>query len=154
MPPKFALQSVLDYHHERVDKLEGEFGRLVQLKVKALETLVSYENDMERILGDLKELQTGEMDLQAIRLNRTNLKRVENNIEKQHQVIRNLEKEIEKKQIELILARQDEAVFEKLKEKELERFNEKIITQDKILQDDIYISKAHRQPARKYEDTL
>ena len=152
MPPKFALQSVLDYHHSRVDVLEGEFGRLIQLKVKAEETLVWFEGEQERLFCELKEMQTGEMDLQGITLTRSNLKRILNDIEKQKQIILALERAIEAKHLELVQARQDEAVFEKLKEKEMERFNEKIHLQEKILLDDIYISKAHRHPSRKDQE--
>ena len=63
-----------------------------------------------------------------------------------------LEQAIDAKQLEIVQARQDEAVFEKLKEKELLRFQVRMEQQEKLLMDDIYISKARRQAAEGEKD--
>jgi flagellar export protein FliJ len=152
MPPKFSLQSVLEYHHRRVEIIESELGRLVQAKVEALGILENLNLSQERMFRQLSELQTGEMDLSGVTQTRFNLRRTQNNIEKQEYIIQSFEKSIASKHVELVLAKQDEAVFEKLKEKEMARYMERVITQEKILQDDIYVSKAHRQPATRTED--
>ena len=152
MPPKFSLQSVLDYHHRRVEIIEGELGRLMQAKLEALEVLENLNLEQERMLVELSELQSGEMDLSSITQTRFNLRRTQNDIEKQEYIIQSFEKLIQSKQVELVQAKQDEAVFEKLKEKEMAKFMERVNFQEKILQDDIYISKAHRQPVNRREE--
>jgi len=52
---------------------------------------------------------------------------------------------IEDKRVHIVQTKQDESVLEKLREKEWSRFEEKVIRQEKILQDDIYTAKAHAQ---------
>lgn len=147
MAPKFAFQSILDYHHSRVELLEVDLSRLTQARQEGLDQLEGLNTNQNRLFNDLSELQMGEMDLQKIAQTRFNIKRVQNNIEKQQAMLQMLEQAINAKRNELIQARQDEAVFDKLKEKEQVRFDEKVNQQEKLLQDDIYISKAHRKPA-------
>lgn len=146
MAPKFAFQSILDYHHSRVELLEVDLSRLTQARQEGLDQLEGLNTNQNRLFNDLSELQMGEMDLQKIAQTRFNIKRIQNNIEKQQAMLQMLEQAINAKRNELIQARQDEAVFDKLKEKEQVRFDEKVNQQEKLLQDDIYISKAHRRP--------
>jgi len=152
MPPRFSLQSILDYHHNRVELLEVELGTLVHTRQEIMDMLLSLMKDQERMLEELRDLQNGELDLQTISLIRYNIHRLQENIEKQQQALKMLEQAIEVKQMEIIQARQDEAVFDKLKEKELVRFQVRMDQQEKILMDDIYISKARRQSLEAGEE--
>jgi len=43
MPPKFSLQPVLDYRHNRVEVLEVELGRLLQTQ-KLGQTILEAQN--------------------------------------------------------------------------------------------------------------
>lgn len=152
MPPRFSLQSILDYHHSRVEILEVELGRLVHSRQEIIDTLTFLMKDQERMLEELKELQSGELDLHTISLIRFNIHRLQENIEKQQQTIKLLEEAIEAKQMAVIQARQDEAVFSKLKEKEYNKFQDHMINQEKILMDDIYISNARKQSGESKGD--
>ena len=145
MPPRFSLQSILDYHHNRVEILEVEMGTLVHTRNEIMDMLMFLMKEQERMLEDLRDLQKGELDMQTISLIRYNIHRLQENIEKQQQALKMLEQAIDAKQLEIVQARQDEAVFEKLKEKELLRFQVRMEQQEKLLMDDIYISKARRQ---------
>jgi len=93
----------------------------------------------------LKGNQSGELDLQKIAQTRSNIRKVQGDIEQQQALLQLLSQAVEAKRLDLVQAKQDEAVFDKLKEKERERFMEKQNTIEKIQQDDIYVSKAHRQ---------
>lgn len=152
MPPKFSLQSVLDYHHSRVEVLEVELGRLTHSRHDIMDMLMSLMKDQERMLEELKELQNGDLDLQTIALIRYNIHRLQENIEKQQQALKLLEQAIEIKQMEVVQARQDEAIFDKLKEKELQRYQNHFIEQEKILMDDIYVSKGHKKSGDPKDD--
>ena len=145
MPPRFSLQSILDYHHNRVEILEVEMGTLVHTRNEIMDMLMFLMKEQERMLEELRDLQKGELDMQTISLIRYNIHRLQENIEKQQQALKMLEQAIDAKQLEIVQARQDEAVFEKLKEKELLRFQVRMEQQEKLLMDDIYISKARRQ---------
>jgi flagellar export protein FliJ len=145
MPPRFTLQSVLDYHHNRVEILEVELGTLIHTRQEIMDMLLFLLKEQERMLEELRDLQNGELDLQTISLIRYNIHRLQENIEKQQQALKMLEQAIEAKQMQIVQARQDEAVFDKLKEKELLRFQTRMDEQEKILMDDIYISNARRK---------
>jgi flagellar protein FliJ len=145
MPPHFSLQSILDYHHSRVEVLEVELGKLMQSYREMTEQLNQLNSDQERLYVELKGNQSGELDLQKISQTRINIRKVQSDIEKQQALLQLLSQAVEAKRNDLIEAKQDEAVFDKLKEKEQERYLEKQNSIEKILQDDIYVSKAHRQ---------
>jgi len=152
MPPRFSLQSILDYHHSRVEILEVELGTLVHTRQEIMDMLMFLLKEQERMLEELRDLQSGELDLQTISLIRFNIHRLQENIERQQQALKMLEQAIEAKQMQVIQARQDEAVFDKLKEKELLRFQTRQEVQEKILMDDIYISKARRHVTEPGEE--
>ena len=149
MPPRFSLQSVLDYHHNRVEILEVELGALLHSRQEIMYLLVALMKEQERLIENLRELQNGELDLATIGLIRSNIHQYQENIEKQQKTIKMLEQAIETKQMEVIQARQDEAIFDKLKEKEFLRFQISMNQQEKILMDDIYTSKARRKVDEK-----
>jgi flagellar protein FliJ len=152
MPPNFSLQSILDYHHSRVEILEVELGKLLQSHKEMTDLLNQLNFDQERLLINLKEAQSGELNLQKIAQTRFNIKKVQSDIEKQKALLQLLVQAVEAKRLELIEAKQDEAVFDKLKEKELERFIEKQNSLERIQQDDIYTSKAHRQKGPEVQE--
>jgi flagellar export protein FliJ len=152
MPPRFSLQSILDYHHNRVEILEVELGTLVHTRHEIMDMLMFLMKEQERMLEELRDLQSGELDLQTISLIRYNIHGLQENIERQQQALSMLEKAIETKQMEIVQARQDEAVFDKLKEKELVRFQVRMDQQEKIMMDDIYVSKARRQSTEFSEE--
>jgi flagellar export protein FliJ len=151
MPPKFSLQSILDYHHQRVEILELELSRLMHSRQTALEMMQKLMEEQERLIEELSIFQSGEMDLHSMAQSRLNLKRNQAKIKKQKDEIDLIDQAIETKRQEVIQAKQDEAVFEKLREKELERYFEKVNLQEKSLQTDIYISQAHRQTLKSDE---
>jgi flagellar export protein FliJ len=152
MPPRFSLQSILEYHHNRVEILEVELGSLVQNRKEIMDMLMFLMGEQERMFNELKELQNGELDLQTIGLIRNSIHSLQENISKQQNTLKLLEQAIETKQLELIQAKQDEAIFDKLKEKEFLRFQTNQNQQEKILLDDINTSKARRLASEKNEE--
>jgi len=145
MGPKFSLQSILDFHHKRVEVLELEYGRLQQSRLIAIEFMQKLLDEQDRLIEELSQFQSGEMDLHSIAQSRLNLKRNQARIKRQKDEIVLIDQAINAKQQEVIQAKQDEAVFDKLREKEMEKYQEKINLQERSLQADIYISQAHRQ---------
>jgi flagellar export protein FliJ len=128
-----------------VEILEVELGTLLHTRNEIMDMLMFLMKEQERMLEELRDLQNGELDLHTISLIRYNIHQLQENIEKQQKALKMLEQAIETKQLEIVQSRQDEAVFDKLKEKELIRFQIRMEQQDKLLMDDIYISKARRQ---------
>ena len=66
MPPKFTLQSVLNYHHKRVELLEMELGRLrheahdVQLQIDECRVR------RESLFEEARQQQTESLDMGAV----------------------------------------------------------------------------------------
>jgi flagellar protein FliJ len=143
MAPKFTLQSILDYHHSRVEQHEIELGNLNAQKTKLEEVISLLYFKKDEYLEELKNLQTGELDLQAIRQVKSNVEVLEETIEQRMQDLYRIEILIEEKRKELLAAKQDEAVMDKLKEKEIEKYDLKIQEYEKRQQDDIYTSQTN-----------
>lgn len=143
MPPKFTLQAILDYHHNRVEQFEIELGNLNHQKAQIEEVINLLLFKKDEFMDELKHLQTGELDLVAIRQVRSNIDVLEETIEKRMQDLYQMELLIEEKRKELLAAKQDEAVMDNLKEKEIEKYDLKIQAYEKRQQDDIYTSKTN-----------
>ncbi len=145
MPPKFSLQPVLDYRETRVEILEIELSRLMQAKQHGLIFLETLNNSRDRLLEELGHSQTGDIDLFMINQLRKNMIMVNERIVEQINRLRQLDEEVQKKQTEVINAKQDSEALSKLKEKEMDRFLKEEGQKENRMQDDIYISKAFRQ---------
>ncbi|MHC1782832.1 MAG: flagellar FliJ family protein [Anaerolineaceae bacterium] len=154
MPPKFSLQGILDYRHSRVEILEVVLSKAMHVHQQAIDELGSLEVEQGRLLQEMAESQKGELDLKALSHTRFMSKKIQGMIARQHEEINRLASEVEKAKQILIQAKQDEQVMVTLSEKELLKFTEKQYLQDKQQQDDVYISKAHSETAKKLESRM
>ena len=145
MPPKFSLQSVLDYYHSRVETLEVELGRLRQAHHQAQLYLEALQLNQAELFEKLRHKQVGDLDLTELESLRLNLKFVEARIEQQKAAIVALAKQIEAQRLLVVAARQDEETLNVLKEKEDARYRAETLKQENRLREDIYISQAHRR---------
>jgi len=145
MPPKFTLQPVLDYRHNKVELLEVELGRLLQSEQQAQAFLLALEASRARILEQMNENQHGELDLFVLTRLRASLQVVNARIAQQENVLRELADKVRIKRGEMVAARQEEEALVILKNRELQRYAEEQKKADERLQDDIYIAQAHRR---------
>lgn len=154
MTPRFSLQNVLDYRHSKVEKLEVVFGRLQNQLVSAQNRMSALQTEKLQLMQELGSFQNGNLDLQTILQARTYLKRVQKGIDRQQIEINRLSVEVENARIALIQAKQDEVALEKLSEKELQVYSDKVNIREKQQQDDIYISQAHAANDRKMRERM
>ncbi|MBI9044905.1 MAG: hypothetical protein JEZ06_10485 [Anaerolineaceae bacterium] len=154
MPPKFRLQSILDYHHSRVESMEIQLSVLLQAKDEAVELMNSYKQKKENSIKELTEAQQGVLDLQFLLQARVNIHALQKLIEKQKDDIRLIDQAINEKREEIIEAKQDEAIFDKLREKELHRYIKKLEENERSAMSDIYISQAYRQSLKDAEEEI
>lgn len=145
MPPKFSLQSVLDYYHSRVETLEVELGRLLQAHQQAEAQLEALKADRLQLFENLRQKQLGHLDLAEISNLRLNLKVVEVRIEQQVMVLAELAQKIRQQRQLVVAAKQDEETLNILKQKEEARFHAEELKQENRLRDDIYIAQAHQR---------
>ncbi len=147
MPPKFSLQSVLDYHRNKVELLEMELGLINRQKQEIEAALSELRGREGQLIEELIEYQSGELDMKMIAHIRSNIEHVHKKIDQQEKAKKAVDAAILAKQQEIIAAKQDEAVFEKLREKEMAEWAEKVDKKEKETLTDIYISQAFRQNA-------
>ena len=130
MPPKFSLQSILDFQHRQVEILEVEMSQLLRLRLEAQDLMNRLLGEQKTLYWELSDLQTGDMDLVAISQVRSAVKRLNEQIVNQQIELERLDRLIEDKRVHIVQTKQDESVLEKLREKEWSRFEEKVIRQE------------------------
>jgi flagellar export protein FliJ len=145
MPPKFSLQPILDYRHNRVEVLEIELGQLLGFRQQTLASLEILFSHRSNLFEQLCRKQTGVIDFQAVNQIRTNLKMIERGIQEQQNLLVELESRLAAKQSEVVGAKQNEEMLVILKNKENERYQSELNYQENRLQDDAYIAQAYRR---------
>ncbi len=148
MPPKFSLQSVLDYRHKLVELLESELAQILLAQQKARSFLQVLEASQQDLSEKLGFAQQGDIDLFLVTQLRSNLNVITDYIVHQNTLLQDLNSKIEEKQQEIVKARQDEEALKKLSERELERYLDEQALQEKRYQDDAYIARAFRNTLR------
>jgi len=145
MPPKFSLQPVLDYRHMRVEVLEVEHGRMLQAQQHATAFLDALQNSRSRVLQQMGESQSGEVDMFMISRLHQNLDMVNERIAQQELHLQELAEQISEKRQALVQAKQDDEALEKLKNQEVERYQVEQARIENRMLDDVYISRAYRR---------
>jgi flagellar FliJ protein len=145
MPPKFSLQPVLDYRHNRVEVLEVELGRLLQTQKRGQTILEALQDSRGRIINQLKDGQQGDIDLFLVSRLRSSLNNINERITQQETYLVELNFQVQEKRQEVISAKQDDEALQTLKDREIERYMTEQAQKENRLQDDIYISRAFRQ---------
>lgn len=144
MKVKFSLQPVLDYRASRVEALEIELAQIVRARgeaERALEALRALEQDLFVEIG---RRQRGVLDLATLAAGRARLRRVQEDIHQQTQVVEHLRTQEEHKRAELIAAMQDEKILEKLKEREQARLEAELARLEGRERDEIYVTRHGR----------
>jgi len=145
MPPKFSLQPVLDYRHNRVETLEVELSNLIAEQQRGYSFLEALRDYQKNIFTDLSNQQNGDMDLQKINHLHSNLKIVEDRIKQQLILLESLDQQVNGKRAEVVDAKQGEETLATLKRKEIERYQAEQARQENRQQDDIYIAQAYQR---------
>src|SRR5689334_9727886 len=144
MAPKFTLQNVLDVRHRKVEIRQIELSTLLvtrQETEKRLESLKEFQRDL---LEQLKEAQSGEIDLHQVGLLRMNIQQINSYIESVSMELARLNNQIQEKKSELIQAKQSEETLEILKRKRHEIYVAEQVQIETRMLDDIYIARAFR----------
>ena len=148
MPPEFALQTVLDYRHSVVQALEIELGRLQAQHQAHQAQLARLHDQREALFIELRERQSGALELALLTQLRLNVRNVERAIEREQELLAQLALQVAEQQQKVVAARQDEETLAKLKENGQERFRQSQARHEEHQRDDIYIAQAHRRAAQ------
>jgi flagellar export protein FliJ len=144
MAPKFSLQNVLDVRHGKVELLQIEFSKLLAAQHEMEMKLLSLQEFQRNLLEQLRDAQSGEMDLSKISLLRLNIVQVNTYIDNVSLDLARINRAIQEKKTELIKAKQSEETLEILKRKRHEVYLAEQVQIESRTQDDIYIAQAFR----------
>lgn len=145
MAPKFSLQAVLDFRHNRVEGLEMEYGKLQDARQQGLTMQAETSQFLGQLYNQLQESQNGELDLFVIQHLRSDISSTQERLAQISAALALLEEKIEAKRLEMIAARQSEETLNTLKDKEQTRWLAERTRAENSQQDDTYISQAFRR---------
>ena len=145
MSPRFSLQNVLEFRHQKVELLEVELGKLMAARQDAELHLAALQEFHRGLLEQLGLAQSGEIDLVRMNLLRLNIAQVIGYIEKVTLELKQLARDIEAKRAQLVSAKQSEETLEILKRRRFELYAAEELQVESRAQDDIYIAQAFRK---------
>jgi flagellar export protein FliJ len=144
MPLKFSLQAVLDYHHNRVELLEMELGRLRHEAREVQMQIDECRARRQELFDELRQPPNQMLDLERVLQLRRDIQRVERSLGQHEQTHAHLTQQIAAQLEKVVAARQDEATLKKLKDKELDAYLAELARRESSQRDDIYIAQAFR----------
>lgn len=144
MPPKFSLQNVLDVRHSRVEALEIELSKLMILQDDTQNKLDSLNAYRRLLMEKLSHLMEGDLDLFTVEHLRLDIRETSDLITLTEDELARVERMVEAKRDELVLAKQKEEALGILKKKRAEVYESEQAQMEARAQDDIYISLAYR----------
>lgn len=150
---KFKLQSILDYKQQIEDEEKEKLAKLMQEEQKAKEYLETLKQNREREVFNLKEKQQeGTLNIDELKLIHNHIQYLGVQIENQKIKISNLQKKIEEQRQKLMEATKERKSYEKLKEKQQERFLQEIETEERKMIDELATTRhIRRQMQEKME---
>lgn len=138
---RFSLETVLDYKQQVLDTLQTEHGAIlarVREQEKRIEELEAAYRALSHEFNRRKE--EGLTVLDAVRYEQY-LRSSEREIEDAYRHLRELEKQAEKKRLEVVEARKETSSIEKLREKKLEGYNKAVQKSEEAMIDELVSTK-------------
>ncbi len=149
---KFRLQSILDYKQDMEDKEKEKLAKILAELDKAIKYKAFLEQKREQAKLELKEKQKkGGVDVNQLRFYTNYLKKLDNDIVQATIQIEKIKvKEREQRQA-LLKAAQERQVYEKLKEKHRQQFEEEEAEKERKLIDELATIKFARKIMEQHE---
>ena len=144
----------MDVRHGKVELRETELGRLLTAQRETEARLSSLRESQSRLLQELHNAQSSEIDLFKVGLLRLNLLEVNACIDSTSLELASRSQEVKKKSVELIEAKQSEETLEILKRKRHEVYVAEQLQIESRALDDIYIAQAFRNQVNDIAFTL
>jgi flagellar FliJ protein len=114
---QFALEKVLDYKNQVLDVLQGEHAALMALVHEQEKVLQDLYRKYYAYCDEYREKKRTGISIVDAMGYESSLRTMENQIQKEKQVLETRKEDAEKKRVEVVAARQETASIQKLKEK-------------------------------------
>lgn len=122
--PKFVyrMQNILEIKYKLEEQAKQEYGQIQARLNEAEADLLKLKNMLSEDYENLKEAQSSVLDILEIDILRDGIVYRKDKIEEQRQVVKKLEREVERARMKLNEAMQERKMHEKLKEKQFDAF--------------------------------
>ncbi|MBR6223473.1 MAG: flagellar export protein FliJ [Lachnospiraceae bacterium] len=122
--PKFVyrMQNILEIKYKLEEQAKQEYGQIQARLNEAEADLLKLKNMLSEDYENLKEAQSSVLDILEIDILRDGIVYRKGKIEEQRQVVKKLEREVERARMKLNEAMQERKMHEKLKEKQFDAF--------------------------------
>lgn len=142
---KFKLESVLEAREKKFDDCQLEFAKVKNKLLNEKKNLEFMYHELEQTQTGLElVLNSGIMDHTLIFCHQNYINKLNGDIQNQHRLIEEVEKELEEKNRLMLEAKKEKTMMEKLKEKAMEEFKKHIEKQDLINIDEIAVNRHKR----------
>ena len=137
MGPKFKLEAVLNYRRSLTEQAQERLGHSLQSKARLEATLEQGQNALRQLDEQLKERQREGLSVAEIDLFEGQILHRRRQLRHWQQQLQELESQILAERQELLQAKTDLQVMEKLKEKKQAAYRQKLSRQERNLLDEV-----------------
>lgn len=143
----FRLQTVLNLKEKALDEKLIELSKVVAILNKENARLDELEQKHSTSTSDLAQMYASNdvLDISKIQLYKNYIAKISKEIFQQKKIIENVVKMVELQQLEVNKALKEKKIYEKLKEKDTEKFFKEIESKERAEADDIAILKYARK---------
>ena len=136
---KFRLQTVLDIKEKVLEEKLLELSKIVKVFNDENQRLHEFESNKQKSLQELNDMyaKSDVLDISQVQAYKAYLGKVSFDIRKQEQVLEQISKIMQEKQLEANDALKEKKIFEKLKENETKAFYKEFIKKENAENDDI-----------------
>ena len=134
---QFSLDTVLQYKQQRLDALKAEHAAAVQWVRHQEATVADAEARYARLNEEYREKKAEGLLVAEAMTYETGLQVIENEIRREQERLRELQRQAETKRAEMVEARQETASIEKLREKKMDLYHKELQKSEERFIDDL-----------------
>jgi len=134
---RYKFQVIFNLKKQLEEQAKNEFGKTVARLEREKQTLRGILDAINMSINEFRTISGGRFTVETIKRYNAFIKKKKEEAAEQRLVIKKAEEEVEQARVILIKAIQEREKFEKLKEKEYERFFEEEKRRDNLIVDEL-----------------
>lgn len=142
---KFTLEPLLNHRKSVEDNLQKELGVCKTCLAEENRKLRTYKKEKNRVLGEMQQKQQEGITVSENLLYFDFIDRLSRDLDKQKQRLSEVKKKYNRKHNELIEAVKKRRILEKLKEKQLDEYNQRLEKSEQNFINEVAISQFNRK---------
>ncbi|MBW1940994.1 MAG: flagellar export protein FliJ [Deltaproteobacteria bacterium] len=142
---QFTLEPLLNHRKSVEDNLQKELGVCKTCLAEENRKLRTYKKEKNRVLGEMQQKQQEGITVSENLLYFDFIDRLSRDLDKQKQRLSEVKKKYNRKHNELIEAVKKRRILEKLKEKQLDEYNQRLEKSERNFINEVAISQFNRK---------